>query len=68
VATIHFAASIVVPDSVVNPLAITKTTWRNSRALIECAVRRRRAEIYLFVRACGVWQSSARPRLPKMTR
>jgi UDP-glucose 4-epimerase len=37
-AIIHFAASIVVPDSVRNPLAYYRNNTVNSRALIECAV------------------------------
>jgi UDP-glucose 4-epimerase len=37
-AIIHFAASIVVPDSVRNPLAYYRNNTLNSRALIECAV------------------------------
>src|SRR2546423_1912711 len=36
---IHFAASIVVPDSVADPLGYYKNNTANSRALIECAVR-----------------------------
>ena len=36
---IHFAASIVVPDSVADPLGYYKNNTVNSRALIECAVR-----------------------------
>jgi UDP-glucose 4-epimerase len=43
---IHFAASIVVPDSVPNPLGYPKINTVNSRALIEC-VDARRAEIHL---------------------
>src|SRR4029450_13831226 len=35
---IHFAASIVVPDSVADPLGYYKNNTVNSRALIECAV------------------------------
>ncbi len=35
---IHFAASIVVPDSVRNPLDYYRNNTVNSRALIECAV------------------------------
>jgi len=35
---IHFAASIVVPDSVSDPLGYYKNNTVNSRALIECAV------------------------------
>src|SRR6187402_1670203 len=36
---IHFAASIVVPDSVADPLGYYKNNTVNSRALIECAVK-----------------------------
>src|ERR1700730_7334518 len=36
---IHFAASIVVPDSVSDPLAYYRNTTVNSRALIETAVK-----------------------------
>src|SRR3954469_3876137 len=36
---IHFAASIVVPDSVADPLGYYKNNTANSRALIECAVK-----------------------------
>src|SRR5947199_3918519 len=38
-AVIHFAASIVVPDSVTDPLGYYKNNTVNSRALIECAVQ-----------------------------
>src|SRR5204862_7939209 len=38
-AVIHFAASIVVPDSVADPLGYYKNNTVNSRALIECAVK-----------------------------
>ncbi len=38
-AIIHFAASIVVPDSVRDPLGYYRNNTMNSRALIECAVR-----------------------------
>ncbi len=37
-AIIHFAASIVVPDSVRDPLAYYRNNTVNSRSLIECAV------------------------------
>ena len=37
-AIIHFAASIVVPDSVRDPLGYYRNNTMNSRALIECAV------------------------------
>src|SRR6202451_3490172 len=38
-AIIHFAASIVVPDSVRDPLGYYRNNTANSRALIECAVQ-----------------------------
>jgi UDP-glucose 4-epimerase len=38
-AIIHFAASIVVPESVADPLGYYKNNTVNSRALIECAVQ-----------------------------
>src|SRR5437016_6313825 len=38
-AIIHFAASIVVPDSVADPLGYYKNNTANSRVLIECAVQ-----------------------------
>ena len=38
-AIIHFAASIVVPDSVADPLGYYKNNTVNSRALLECAVQ-----------------------------
>jgi UDP-glucose 4-epimerase len=37
-AIIHFAASVVVPDSVRDPLAYYRNNTANSRTLIECAV------------------------------
>jgi UDP-glucose 4-epimerase len=38
-AIIHFAASVVVPDSVAAPLSYYRNNTANSRSLIECAVR-----------------------------
>jgi len=38
-AIIHFAGSIVVPESVADPLGYYRNNTVNSRALIECAVR-----------------------------
>src|ERR1700676_1897327 len=38
-AIIHFAASIVVPDSVSDPLGYYRNNTANSRGLIECAVK-----------------------------
>jgi UDP-glucose 4-epimerase len=37
-AVIHFAAAVVIPDSVRNPLGYYRNNTSNSRALIECAV------------------------------
>ena len=38
-AIVHFAASIVVPDSMRDPLGYYRNNTANSRALIECAVK-----------------------------
>jgi UDP-glucose 4-epimerase len=38
-AIIHFAASIVVPDSVADPLGYYRNNTVNSRAMMECAVK-----------------------------
>lgn len=38
-AIIHFAASVVVPDSVRDPLGYYRNNTSNSRSLIECAVK-----------------------------
>jgi UDP-glucose 4-epimerase len=38
-AIIHFAASIVVPDSIADPLGYYRNNTASSRALIECAVK-----------------------------
>jgi UDP-glucose 4-epimerase len=38
-AVIHFAASVVVPDSVRDPLGYYRNNTVNSRALIECAIQ-----------------------------
>ena len=38
-AIVHFAASIVVPDSMRDPLSYYRNNTVNSRALIECAVK-----------------------------
>jgi UDP-glucose 4-epimerase len=38
-AIIHFAGSVVVPDSVADPLGYYRNNTVNSRALIECAVK-----------------------------
>ncbi len=40
-AVAHFAAKIVVPDSVTDPLAYYGNNTANARSLLECAVRNR---------------------------
>ena len=49
---IHFAASIVVPDSVADPLGYYKNNTANSRALIDAA-------FHFLIDCSGLWQSSA---------
>ena len=56
-AIIHFAASIVVPDSVRDPLGYYRNNTANSRALIECAVEMRRAPFHFFLDRRGLRQS-----------
>ena len=60
-AIIHFAASIVVPDSVRDPLGYYRNNTANSRALIECAVGLRRPPFHLFLDRRGLRQSHRRP-------
>ena len=55
-AIIHFAASIVVPDSVADPLGYYKNNTVNSRALIECAVQGRREAFHLLLDRRGLRQ------------
>jgi UDP-glucose 4-epimerase len=45
----HFAAKIVVPESVTDPLAYYLNNTVKSRALIETAVEGRRRELHLLV-------------------
>jgi UDP-glucose 4-epimerase len=56
---IHFAARLVVPDSVKDPLGYYKNNTVNSRALIETAIKERRGPIHLFIDLRGLWQSGA---------
>ena len=53
-AIIHFAASIIVPDSVRDPLGYYRNNTVNSRALIETAVHVWRVPFYLFLDRCGL--------------
>ena len=49
---IHFAASIVVPDSVADSVGYYKNNTANSRALIDAA-------FHFLIDCSGLWQSSA---------
>src|SRR6516162_2273612 len=56
---IHFAASIVVPDSVADPLGYYKNKTANSRALIETAIRHGMRHFIFSSTAAVYWQSGA---------
>ena len=58
---IHFAASIVVPDSVRDPLGYYRNNTANSRALIECAVKERRTPFHFLLDRRGLRQSGDDP-------
>ena len=58
-AIIHFAASIVVPDSVADPLGYYKNNTVNSRALIECAVKGA-VKHFVFSSTAAVYGNPAR--------
>ena len=55
-AVIHFAGSIVVPESVADPLGYYLNNTVKSRALIETAVTRRGAALHLLVDRGGLWR------------
>jgi UDP-glucose 4-epimerase len=59
---IHFAASIVVPDSVRDPLGYYRNNTVNSRALIECAVRNG-IRHFVFSSTAAVYGSPAAVRI-----
>ena len=56
---IHFAASIVVPESVADPLGYYKNNTVNSRALIECAVKGG-VQNFIFSSTAAVYGNPAR--------
>jgi UDP-glucose 4-epimerase len=56
-AIIHFAASVVVPDSVRDPLGYYRNNTVNSRALIESAVKGACAPFHLLFDRRGLRQS-----------
>jgi len=58
-AIIHFAASIVVPDSVSDPLGYYRNNTVNSRALIECAVKGG-VKQFIFSSTAAVYGNPAR--------
>jgi len=58
-AIIHFAASIVVPDSVADPLGYYRNNTANSRTLIECAVRGR-VKQFIFSSSAAVYGNPAK--------
>jgi UDP-glucose 4-epimerase len=55
---IHFAAWLVVPDSVKNPLGYYKNNTANSRALIEAAVKNGARQV-VFSSTCAVYGNPA---------
>jgi UDP-glucose 4-epimerase len=55
-AAIHFAVSIVVPESVCDPLTYYRNNTVNSRALIEAIVHSGGASLHLFVNCCRIRQ------------
>ena len=67
-AIIHFAASIVVPDSVRDPLGYYRNNTMNSRMLIECAVKDGVKQFHLFLDRSGIRQSAGDRRCARMRR
>ena len=56
-AIMHFAGSIIVPESVENPLKYYHNNTAKSRALIEAAVDGGRAAFHLFQHRRDLWRS-----------
>ena len=63
-AIIHFAASIVVPDSVRDPLGYYRNNTANSRTLIECAVAGR-VRHFIFSSTAAVYGNPAAIPVPE---
>jgi UDP-glucose 4-epimerase len=61
---IHFAASIVVPDSVRDPLGYYRNNTANSRALIECAVKAG-VRRFIFSSTAAVYGNPAKVPVPE---
>jgi UDP-glucose 4-epimerase len=66
-AIIHFAGSLVVPDSVKDPLGYYKNNTVNSRALIETAVKNRVRQ-FIFSSTCAVYGNPAQVPVTEDTR
>ena len=66
-AIIHFAASIVVPDSVRDPLGYYRNNTANSRALIECAVASR-VRHFIFSSTAAVYGTPVAIPVPEIHR
>ena len=56
----HFAAKIVVPESVADPLGYYLNNTSKARNLIECAVKRGRPQFHLLVDRRGLWRDDFR--------
>jgi len=63
-AIIHFAASIVVPDSVREPLSYYRNNTANSRALIECAIKNG-VRNFIFSSTAAVYGNPAQIPVPE---
>ena len=66
-AIIHFAASIVVPDSVADPLGYYSNNTANSRTLIEAAVKGG-VKHFIFSSTAAVYGNPKSCRSPRMRR
>jgi UDP-glucose 4-epimerase len=66
-AIIHFAGSLVVPDSVKDPLGYYRNNTVNSRALIETAVKNRVWQ-FIFSSTCAVYGNPAQVPVTEDTR
>ena len=59
-AVVHFAGSIVVPDSVTDPLGYYNNNTCKSRSLIESSCEGRRSAFHLLIDRCSLWQPEER--------
>ncbi len=56
---IHFAGSVVVPDSMRDPLAYYRNNTMTTRSLLNAAVKSRRQPLHLFIDRGGIRQSGS---------